>query len=227
LDTRSAEYLSALALFLVVMTISDFRVRYRLSHTKTDLRKVGFWIALGIGGAILFVDLWFQNGLPVPKIFANPNNLKVVLALILLIFVFRIISVAIMWPPVFDKSNARRFFETNYHFIQEGNVDRPQVITEKLLRSLKKVIAVAAEAPEEGSQARHDERRPARYYAVNFLLLIGDRRFCDVVVNTMPAFALNCLLNVQKHPTREFHIFQFARNIGQEFIRNTSSSFYQ
>ena len=101
-----AEYLASLALFLVVMTASDFRFRYRLALTKTDLRKIGIWVGFGIGAAILAVDLWFENGLPVPKIFANSNNLKAVLAVVFLLFVFRVISVAVLRPPFLSNAFA-------------------------------------------------------------------------------------------------------------------------
>jgi hypothetical protein len=41
-----AQYLASLALFMVVMTASDFRYRYRLSLSRLNLRRIGFWIAL-------------------------------------------------------------------------------------------------------------------------------------------------------------------------------------
>src|SRR5688572_2754438 len=62
-----SEYLAALALLLVVMVASDFRSRYRVSVARTNLQTVGFWIGLWVGVAILTIDVWFQNGLPIPQ----------------------------------------------------------------------------------------------------------------------------------------------------------------
>jgi len=90
-----AEYLASLALFLVVIVTSDFRYSYRLSLTKTDLRKVGFWVGLSVGTAILVTDVWFENEFPIPKLISNPNNLKAIFGFVFLAFVFRVISVAV------------------------------------------------------------------------------------------------------------------------------------
>jgi hypothetical protein len=83
-----AEYLASLALFLVIMTTSDFRYSYRLSLTKADLRKVGFWVGLTVGLAILATDVWFENRLPVPKLISNPNNLKALFGFVFLLLSF-------------------------------------------------------------------------------------------------------------------------------------------
>ena len=222
-----AEYLSALALFLVVMTVSDFRFRYRLSLTRIDLRRVGFGLGFGVGAAVLAIDVWFQNGLPIPRVFANPNNLKAALALVFLIFVFHVISVAVIRPPTFTKANAKQFFEASYHFIHEGNPDRLQTIAEELRRPLESIITAAAEVPRVSDKVDNKTTWREADYAASFLLLIGDRRFCKIVVDKVPAFAFACFQSVQRHPLARLPIFQFARNIGQEFVRNTSSSFYQ
>jgi hypothetical protein len=221
------EYLASLALFLVVMTISDFRYTYRLSLTRTNLRKAGFWISLGIGIAILVTDVWFDNCWPVPKLVSNPNNVKALFGLVFLSFVFRVISVAVIRPPVFTKGNARPFFEVNYHLIHQGNPDRLQVVAEELRRSIPDIVALAATVPKLDDAGGRENLTDEQAYAHDFLLLIGDRRFCRVVVDKVAAFAFACFVEAQKHTASGIPIFQFARNIGQEFIRNTDSAFYQ
>jgi hypothetical protein len=222
-----AEYLASLALFLVVMTASGFRYRYRLALTRMNLRKVGFWVGLGIGAAILAIDVWFQNGLPIPKLISNPNNLKAALAFVFLALVFYVISAAVIRRPEFSKSNAKQFFEVNYHFIHEGNIDRLQVIAEELRLSLERIFTLAANVPKARDETNKGKNLREHDYAVSFLLLIGNRRFCEVVVDRVPTFALRCFREAQKHPRHKLPMFQFTRNIGQEFIRNTNSSFYQ
>jgi hypothetical protein len=112
------------------MTTSDFRYSYRLSLTKADLRKAGFWVGLTVGVAILATDVWFENRLPVPKLISNPNNLKALFGFVFLLFVSRVISVAVIRRPRFEKGNAKQFFDTNYHLIHQGNPDRLQVVAE-------------------------------------------------------------------------------------------------
>lgn len=222
-----AEYLASLALFLVVTTISDFRYSYRLSLATANLRKVGFWIGLGVGVALLITDVWFANELPVPKLISNPNNVKALLGFVFLAFVFYVISVAVVRPPVFSKGNARRFVEVNYYHIHQGNPDRLQILAEELRRSVGAIVALAAKMPATRDENSREEIRQGQAYAHDFLLLIGDERFCRIVVDKVPAFAFACFQEAQKYANRPLPVFQFARNIGQEFIRNTSSSFYQ
>ena len=215
-----SEYLAALALLLVVMIASDFRSRYRLSVARTDLRKVGFRIGLWVGVAILAIDVWFQNGLPIPQLMANANNLKAVLGLVFLAIVFRAISVAVIRPPVFSKANAKRFLEVNYHCIHEGNAERIQVVAEELRRSLPAVVTLATKLSVVRAGKRIERNPPEAAHAYDILLLIADRRFCRAVVEKVPAFALILLREVEKRPIKGLPILPFIRNIGQEFIRN-------
>jgi hypothetical protein len=221
-----AEFLAALALLLVVLTASDFRYRYRLSLAVPDLRRLGFWLALLIGFFLLGTDVWFDNGLPTIKLLSNPNNIKAALALAFLFYVFRIIYVAVLQPPRFTARNAKRFFEANYWFIHEGNPDRLQVVAQETRGSLHSIVASATRAIPR-SVRRQGQPPDMNDYAANFLLLIGDGRFCRIVADKVPSFAVECFRHVQKVAAPQLQIFQFARNIGQQFIRNTGSSFYQ
>ena len=114
-----AQYLASLALFMVVMTASDFRYRYRLSLTRMDLRRVGFWIAFGIGITFWLTDVWFQNHLPLPKLISNENDIKAGLGLLFLLFVFWLIAIAVISPPGFGTSNAEKFFSAHYQFVHQ------------------------------------------------------------------------------------------------------------
>ena len=220
-----SEYLAALALLLVVLMASDFRYHYRLFLTRTNLRKVGFRVGLTVAVAILTIDIWFQNALPIPKLLSNANNLKIVFAAAFLAYVFYVIRVAIISPPVFNKATAGKFFEANYHLIHEGHVDRMQVIAEELQRSLGNIVALAAKisSADRGSMEIPQEMINAH----SILLLVAEKRFCKLVVERVPAFALTLLEEVQGRPRETLPIFPFVRNIGQEFIRNVDSSIYQ
>ena len=134
---------------------------------------------------------------------------------------------AVFNPPAFTRANARQFHKANCYFILEGNADRLQIIAEELRDSLGTIIALAAKLPQANDEKRNGNIPPEQVYAYEFLLLIADRRFCRTVVEKVPAFALICIETARKYPSQQLPIYQFARNIGQEFIRNTDSSFYQ
>ena len=158
---------------------------------------------------------------------ANPNNLKAALGLVFLAIVFRAISVAVIRPPVFNKVNATRFLEANYHFIHEGNADRVQVVAEELRRSLPAVVSLATKLSVVRDGTSIERTPPEAAHAYDLLLLIADRRFCRIVVEKVPAFALILLQEVRNRPTKGLPILPFVRNIGQEFISNKESSLYQ
>ncbi len=219
-----AEYLAALALFLVILTTSDFRYRYRLSLSRTNLQRVGFWITSAVGVAILVVDVWFANGLPVPKLLSNPTDIKAALGGIFLLWVLQILRVALISPPVFNKRNSQRFFEEHYRLIHEGNEEKLIIAAEELRGSMRQIIDFASQ--------RHKYKNKSNVpievaSAFNFLLLIGEARFCRIVVAKAPGLALNSILEFQKNPGQGLPVFQFSRNVGREFIRDTNSSYYQ
>jgi hypothetical protein len=222
-----ANFIAALALLLVVMIAADFRYRYRLSLTRRNLRRIGYWVGLGVGVSLLSTDLWYQNNLPIPQFLANPNNLKAALGFVFLAFVFRAIYVAVVHPPVFTRANAKQFFDSNYYFVHEGNADRLQVVAEETRRSLPRIFALASKFPVRMRRRGKTNAPNEHDYARNFLSLIGDRRFCRIVVDREPSFSFAFFEAAKTHQSGGLPIFQFARNVGQEFIRNTNSAFYQ
>ncbi|WP_299621454.1 hypothetical protein [Pelagibius sp.] len=222
-----SEYLATLALLLVVVMISDFRYRYRLATHALRLQVLAFWIAVVVGLLLLAIDVWFENSLPIPDALNNANNLKVLLGLVFLISVFYVVFVAFVRPPRFGRLNAERFLLVTWHTIHQGNPEKLQIVAEELDRSIDHILALAT--PNSGSRVKSRKRRSFSIESTSseLLLLLADRRFCQVVVDKVPGFAARFFLAVQKRPNCQLPVSQFARNIGTEFIRNTESSFYQ
>jgi hypothetical protein len=55
------EFISALALLVIVVTVSDFA-------TAIVLQTLGIWVAATIGAFLLLTECWFQNSLPIPRL---------------------------------------------------------------------------------------------------------------------------------------------------------------
>jgi hypothetical protein len=218
-----AEYLAALAMFLVILTTSDYRYRYRLSLTRVNLQRVGFWATALIGASLLVVDIWFANGLPVPKLLSNQADLKAALGAAFMALLLRVFYVALISPPVFSRWNAERFFSVHYSLIHEGNAEKLIIVSEELRRSAGRIVNSASKIRNSPDSKVSD----ASKFAYQLLLLLGDRRFCRLVVDKVPSLALVLFVEFQKYPRADLPIFQFARNIGQQFILNISSSYYQ
>jgi hypothetical protein len=121
---------------------------------------------------------------------------------------------------VSTKSNAMKFFnETNY-YIHQGNKDRLQAISEELRYSIGNIFKLASKLTSGSRSAPNDQA-----CAHNLLLTIADRRFCNLVVERNPALALQCFVLAETYRAAPFT--QFARNVGEEFIVNLGSAFYQ
>jgi hypothetical protein len=218
------EFISALALLVIVVTVSDFRYRYRFAVHRYNVRTRGIWIAATIGVLLLLTEVWFQNSLPIPRFINSYSNLKIVLAMVFLGLVFYVVATFFVRPRNFQKSNAEQFFETTLHFIHQGNADRLQVVAEELSYSIDRIFESASKIPNNGNTIQ-PKLSPEHGYAHDLLLLIADRRFCHLIVDRVPDFAIRCFELAAKYPTVPFA--QFSRNVGEEFISNKDSAFYQ
>ncbi|MBM3577267.1 MAG: hypothetical protein FJX40_06310 [Alphaproteobacteria bacterium] len=225
-DTSSvfglAQFLSTLALLVVVFNVSDFRYRYRLYVTRYDIRKAAILTASAIAGVLLLTEFWFQNALPIPRFLNHYSNIKIVLAAVFLVLIIYIVLVCFLRPPKLARANAVQFFRATTHLIHQGNKDRLQAIAEDLGPAMEDIFRL-------GSQVRsHSEpsKPPIEQVCAHDLLLtLADRRFCNLIVDRDPAFAIRCFVLAIKYPEAPFA--QFSRNVGEEFIVNTDSAFYQ
>jgi hypothetical protein len=225
-DTSSvfglAQFLSSLALLVVVFNVSDFRYRYRLSVRRYDVRKVGILTAGTIAGVLLITEFWFQNSLPIPHFLNNYDNIKIVLAAVFLVLVLDIVTACFLRPVTLRRSNAVQFFQSTNHYIHQGNKDRLQAIAEDLGHTMENIFRLASQAT---SNKKLSSLPVEQACAHDLLLTVADRRFCNLIVERNPSFATQCFVLAEKYPAAPFT--QFARNVGEEFILNTASAFYQ
>jgi len=88
-----AQFLSTLALLVVVFNVSDFRYRYRLYVTRFDIRKGAIRIAGTIAAVLMITEIWFQNSFLVPRFLNHYSNIKLILAAVFLALVIYIVAV--------------------------------------------------------------------------------------------------------------------------------------
>ncbi|HUZ91687.1 MAG TPA: hypothetical protein VMU78_07290 [Methylocella sp.] len=218
------EFISTLALLVIVVTVSDFRYRYRFAVRRLNVRTLGIGVATIIGLFLIVTEVWFQNSLPIFRFINNYSNLKIVLAAAFIVLVLYVVATCFMRPQKFQRSNAKQFFEATAHLIHQGNADRLQVVAEELSFSIARIFERAAKIPN-GDGAVQRMLPPEQGYARSLLLLIADRRFCHLIVDRVPGFAIQCFELAAKYPNIPFA--QFSRNVGEEFITNETSAFYQ
>jgi hypothetical protein len=217
-----APFVSTLALLVVVLNVADYRYRFRLSVRKYNLRRVGFVVSGLIAFGLLLTDVWFNNRLPILHCLNNYNNITSALAFVFIVSILRVVQICFVSPAQFNRRNAKRFANVVSYEIHQGNKERLATVADEMRPALKAIFACACAAV-----TTHPPRVVPDHqgWAHDLLLVLADQRFCALIVDRLPVFALQCFELAIEYPNVPFA--QLSRNIGQEFILNTNSAFYQ
>ncbi len=222
-----SDYVAALALLLVVLTISDFRFRYRVRLLPRDIRTWAFWAALAVGALILLTDYWFLNALPIPDFLNSLLNIKLMLAAVFLGFVFYLNFIAFIRPPIFKASSAEHYARVLFNVVGEGNKDKLAVVAEELGRSLPNILKLASEVPRRRRGDEPPKVTKAQGYAHDLLMMLGDPRFCDVVATQTPWLAADFFWLLRDHKGAATAASAFSCNVSTALIMNRSSTLHQ
>lgn len=221
-----SEYLAALALLFVVLTVSDFRYRFRLSITALRSTTIGFAVSFGIGFFIIGIDAWFQNHWPIPSIFNNANNIKLLLAFIFLALTCHLSYVAFISPPRFTRWNSSQTFNALHQYIGRGNPDQLAVIADWLGSSAEQIVDVASRRTPDSASSGGPLPPTHADYAIWTLSLLGNKRLCQQIVDKSPWTLAELFRAFGRRPYAKLPISQFARNVGTELVVNPRSSLY-
>ena len=225
-DTSSvfglAQFLSTLAMLVVVFNVSDFRYRYRLYVRRYNIQYVAIIASIVIACLLLLTEIWFQNTLPIPHCLNHYDNIKIILAAVFISFIIYIVFICFLSPARLRRKNAVQFFNTTTRLIHQGNKDRLAAIAEDLSYTIDDIFRLASKVKFHKSPSKPPVEEVCAY---DLLLLLADRRFCNLIVDRDPGFAIRCFLLATEYPGVPFA--QFSRNIGEEFVVNSSSAFYQ
>jgi hypothetical protein len=223
-----AQFLTTLGLLVVVFNVADFRYRFRLSVRKYDVRRLGIIVTGTIALVLLLTEFWFSNAFYLPHFLNNENNIKLLLAFMFLLFVIYVVTVCFISPVRFGKSNATRFSEATKGYVYEGNPDTLEIIADELEPTIKDIFRIAQAEKEEIDKPQSLSSSPPSFRAIagsRLLLALADRRFCTLVVDRAPSFAISCFELAAEYPKAPF--WRLLRNLGEAFVLNTSSAFYR
>jgi len=212
-----SEYLSACAILFVVLTVSDFRYKFRLEISFVG-RKGIFIVAAAIGLLLALSELWFSSGWPVPS---WANNLTVVQAclggsfLVLVLFAGWVVFVS---PPVFSELNARRFASAYYTQIGGGDRSQLAVLATELEASVRPIL-------DQASQVRPDRKpRLVEQVAWDLLAILADRRFCKALVESGAWTIEEIFLSLSTSTNLDrLRVSELTTNISAELLTNPVS----
>lgn len=227
------EFLTGLALMILAWTIADTRYRFRINSAPFAIQKVTFWGVTSIGSLTLITDLWRAERWLVPSgPFLTPASWQALLGGAFLLTILTWAWIAFIHPPVFGRRTAKPFALALYRYILKGAPSELAVIADELAYSAKQLVRYAPKQDlvgHRGRGARPTDKQLAEVegYANDLLLLIADRCFCSVIVESSPGTALAIFQEMSEREKYSISVGAFASNIMSEAITNKNSFLFR
>lgn len=216
-----AEFLSALALLVVLYTISDFRYKFRLAITPGYLYQTTFAVIIFVGMGSLVGELWNAEGWWVLKSAGlNFYRWQTLLGVLFLGAFLTWAWYAFLRPPIFSKRNALTYVRAVYRVVVKGSDEELRIVANELSRSTDSIMRIYSEKPPQKTETR----KPRAWdYVHDLLLLIANRKLCRHIVASSPVTAITLFDAAVKHKAYSAPLGMFARTISAEAIANVDS----
>jgi len=228
-----SEFITALALLVVVYTVTDARYRFRVSIAPIPLFGLTYFLIGLIGFGTLITDLWFAERWLIPDFLSHRALWQSFFGATFLTLVIGWLYYAFIRPPVFGRSNYKKYARELYRYILKGSNTELPAIAGELARSARPLVKLSRQTPsrwrddtEEANQPERKQKPKVGDYAHDILLLIGSRKLCRHVVASSPVTAMAFFEDMSELKKYEIPIGQFAKNISTESILNKDSLLY-
>ncbi|OGI46832.1 MAG: hypothetical protein A2637_07015 [Candidatus Muproteobacteria bacterium RIFCSPHIGHO2_01_FULL_65_16] len=220
------DFIAALALLIIIYTVSDIRYRFRVSVSPIPLFKISYALIGLIGFGTLATDIWISEKWLVPDSLITTAIWQGTLAALFLGLVITWMHYAFIKPPIFGRNNYQRYAQELYRIVLKGSEAELPIIAHELAASAKSLVTLAAGLVKVKAEAKEKLKPCAEGYAGDMLLLIANRRFCRHLVASSPLTAIRFLDAVAESKAYRVPIGLFAQNVSTEAIRNKDSGLY-
>ena len=225
-----SEYLSALALMVVVWTTTDIRYRFRIATAPLPLHRLTFVSITSVGVLTLLTDLWRAEGWLVPRgSILTPAIWQGLLGTLFLLTFLTWAWFAYMKPPIFGKRNAQRFRNYLFWVVMDASPTEMVIVAQELIRSIPSIVSNAPNKRRIGGYLPAEEPpEPTKVQGIanDILLLIGDQRFCRSLVEFSPGTILAVFEEIGETKKYGVSVAQFGRNVVTAAIENPNSFMY-
>lgn len=215
---------------VLAWTISDIRYRFRVRIAPLPLQGLTFTMVTAVGILTLLTDLWRAELWMVPKgAILTPATWQALLGALFLVTFLTWAWFAFIRPPVYGRMNAKRYAQALYRIILKGSPIELAVIADEITLSARSLIRNATDHGEfknyrrEGEEEQTEEPPLVEAYANDILLLIADKRFCRVIVESSPGTALAVFYEMGETKKYGVQVETFAKNILNEALANKDS----
>ena len=229
-----AEFLAALALLVVLFTITDVRSKFRTAIVPGDLYRTTFVVMIAVGFLTLMSEVWVAQKWYVPQVYwLSGVTWQALLGVIFFGTFGTWMYYAFIRPPVFYRRNAERYAQTLFSYVVKANDDDLKVLAHEIGRSAINLVRWTQPVIDSFQAARSEGKPPAnrnptpRQYAQDLLLLIANRKLCRHIVQSSPV-TVAAFLEAANHEDGAWApIGQFATNISIEAFANKESFIFQ
>ena len=223
------EFLTSLALMVLVWTIARVRYRFRILIAPLPLYGITYSVVGTVGVLSLLTDVWLAEKWLVPS--SMPLTAGMWQAILGGIFLLTFLTWAwfsFIRPPTYGRNNSQRFAQTLYHHILNGSQEDLRIIAAEIARSAATIIKHATDRgrlKNYGLNDRDRQRRRAKVekHANDLLLLIADKRLCRAIVHSSPATALAVFYAMSRTKKYGVQVETFGKNIVSEALQNKDS----
>ncbi len=224
-------FFSALALLGIIYTVTDVRFRFRIAVAPVPLHFITYIMIAIIGFGTLITDLWFAENWPLPNFLSDQLIWQAILGGMFLWLILIWIYYGLINPPIFQKNNYKKFTEVFYSIALKGTDNELSVIVNELARSAESIISntklVHVSSSLDIKKSRIKNIKPSQSdYAHDFLLLIGNRKFCRYIITSSPTTAIDFFHAMSNQKKYDVPIGAFSKNVSTEAIIYKDSILY-
>ncbi|KAF0166088.1 MAG: hypothetical protein FD157_707 [Rhodocyclaceae bacterium] len=220
------DFIAALALLIIIYTVSDIRYRFRVSVAPIPLFKITYALIGLIGFGTLATDIWINEKWLVPDSLITTAIWQGILGALFLGLVITWMHYAFIKPPIFGGNNFNKYAQELYRVVLKGSEVELPIIADELAASAESLVTLAGNFGKVKAEAKGELRPCAEGYANDMLLLIANRKFCRHLVASSQSTVIRFLDAVAEAKAFHIPIGLFAQNVSAEAIRNKDSGLY-
>lgn len=216
------EFITLLAVLLVVLSASDYQTKYRFSLMRFNVKKWTLIVSAASGTILLLFDIAESFTWKVPSLIANADVWRAVIAGMSLVFVVYLIYSAVIRVPKFSISLAERFLDIHHRIVMRGDKDELRVVADNLGYFILDVIRLSNQ-----TSVRNGQDKRASELANTFLYLLENDRLSAVVARTRPDLVCLVFKNVRASDAALTYLAGFCNGAAWALIEDETSALHQ
>ncbi|MBA6383658.1 hypothetical protein H4J45_09755 [Colwellia sp. BRX10-6] len=219
-----SEFLSALALLVIVYTITDVRYKFRIATAPFNLPKASFTIIAIIGIGTLMSEIWVAEKWATVAWNLSQALWQSIFALTFLITVLVWLWFAFIKPPKYGKSNYKRFYKVTYQYVMQAKESEIRMLSDELVNHIPDLVKYANTV--NGNDVKSQNCKMSRK-AYELIFLLSNKNFCDTLAAYSPHTAIAFFNALESEKTIHANCFNIITSlISTSLLNNKNSLIY-